>query len=386
MKVHLWVPELVEHEGGIQSYSCAILDALVDLLGEEQVSVLSRIDRRATLGRHPAYAAIAKASGDLPPRLQAGGFAVQAVRAALATRPRLIWTTHLNFAPVARWIGRMFQIPYVVTLHGIEAWGLVHPARVRALRSASLLLPVSRFTGDIVRSEQGIAAERFRVLPNCVDTERFRPGPKPRALLERYGITKGEPVALTVTRLGVDEPGKGLRVAFEAVRRARMRIPTLRYLLVGDGPEKDRVWAEARSAGIADCLVMAGRVPGQELADHYRLCDVFMMPAQREGFGIVFIEAMSCGRPVIAGNRDGSRDALDDGRLGILADPEDAEALSGHLAAVIEGRAEHPLLYHAEALHAEVERLFGAAALRSRLMEVLGPFMLKPRMDANERE
>lgn len=87
-------------------------------------------------------------------------------------------------------------------------------------------------------------------------------------------------------------------------------------------------------------MTFAGRVPAEELADHYRLCDVFAMPSTGEGFGIVFLEAMACGKPVIGGTRDAAVDALRHGELGVLVDPEDPVQLRDALIAVLVGEAE----------------------------------------------
>ena len=75
----------------------------------------------------------------------------------------------------------------------------------------------------------------------------------------------------------------------------------------------------------APLCALLGRLHGQELLDYYRLADVFVMPSTGEGFGIVFLEASATGLPVIAGNRDGSVDALAEGRIGTLVDPDDVD-------------------------------------------------------------
>src|SRR5262249_38877932 len=72
-----------------------------------------------------------------------------------------------------------------------------------------------------------------------------------------------------------------------------------------------------------------------ELAEHYRLADVFIMPSVKEGFGIVFLEAAACGVPVIGGNEDGSWDALREGRLGRAIDPDNEQDLVGAVLAAL---------------------------------------------------
>ena len=74
-------------------------------------------------------------------------------------------------------------------------------------------------------------------------------------------------------------------------------------------------------------FILAGYVPESELTDHYLLADVFVLPSKKEGFGIVFIEALACRLPVIAGNKDGSADALKQGELGMLINPKEIKQI-----------------------------------------------------------
>ena len=99
------------------------------------------------------------------------------------------------------------------------------------------------------------------------------------------------------------------------------------YLVVGEGHDRDRLEALARAVGVEDAVLFAGRVKPDELADFYRLADLFVMPSTQEGFGIVFLEAAASGVRAVGGNADGSVDALADGALGTVVDPGDRAAL-----------------------------------------------------------
>jgi phosphatidylinositol alpha-1,6-mannosyltransferase len=98
-------------------------------------------------------------------------------------------------------------------------------------------------------------------------------------------------------------------------------------VIVGDGDDRPRLEALARERGLAGRVHFAGQVSDSELPDYYRLADVFVMPSTKEGFGIVFLEAAASGLPVIGGDRDGSADALADGAIGAMVDPDDDAAL-----------------------------------------------------------
>ena len=119
--------------------------------------------------------------------------------------------------------------------------------------------------------------------------------------------------------------------------------------------------ALAGSLGVADRLVLPGFVADADLPALYRAADLFVMPSRKEGFGIVFLEAMACGTPVVAGNADGSADAVCDGELGAMVDPGDPIALT---TAIAEALSDPP--DPAEVRRKVVER-FGTAAFRRRL-------------------
>jgi glycosyltransferase involved in cell wall biosynthesis len=130
-----------------------------------------------------------------------------------------------------------------------------------------------------------------------------------------------------------------------------------------------RADALAKVLGVERSVTLAGFIPDEELADHYRLADVFAMPSTGEGFGIVFLEAMSCGTPVVAGNRDGSVDALADGALGVLIEPESVDAIVAGIKRIL--KCDGPARwFDRNALHDEVIRRFGRTPFRGRLREL----------------
>jgi glycosyltransferase involved in cell wall biosynthesis len=106
-------------------------------------------------------------------------------------------------------------------------------------------------------------------------------------------------------------------------------------MIIGEGTDRPRLEAKVKALNLSDCVIFAGRVPESELVSYYNLADVYAMPSRGEGFGIVLIEAAACGIPVIGGDKDGSREALLDGRLGRLVDPSDTKQLFDEIAAAL---------------------------------------------------
>jgi glycosyltransferase involved in cell wall biosynthesis len=142
---------------------------------------------------------------------------------------------------------------------------------------------------------------------------------------------------LTLGRMPVQEKRKGHDEVLEVLPDLAEEVPDLTYLVCGDGADRARLEAKAERLDVADHTIFAGYIPEEEKVDHYRVADVFAMPGRTEGFGIVYLEAMACGVPVVASSADASREAVRDGKLGTVVDPDDPEDVkAGILAALRE--------------------------------------------------
>lgn len=215
--------------------------------------------------------------------------------------------------------------------HGIEVWKQFPAWKRYMLRRVDVFLPVSHYTSERMCSLNALAPERFRVINNCLDPfleKPLRQG-KSEKLLERYGFTNANSILLTVARMAATEHYKGYDKVIAVLPELVKEYPQLRYLLVGkyDDAEKKRLDDLISRLSLEENVVFAGMVSDAELADHFCLSDIFVMPSEKEGFGIVFIEAMFYGKPVIGGNTDGSVDALCHGEMGLLVNPARSEEL-----------------------------------------------------------
>lgn len=367
--IHLWVPGLFDFKGGIQVYSHFLLTALQSLLPQARIRVFSMHDRQVpemakTSGVH------FHTMGHVPPRLRTAAFAAQTLQAGLWDQPDLVITTHINFCPVAQILKRWIGVPYWGIAHGFEAWEIAKPSVQQALHHADLILAVSQYTRDRLCQAQGLGADRVGILPNTVDTERFQIQPKPQRLLDRYGLTADQPVVLTVNRLAAGEPFHSYDQILAALPAIRQAIPQVHYVIVGDGDDRPRLERELAQSGLADSVTVAGFIPDAELPDYYALCDVFAMPSKLEGFGIVYLEALACGKPVLAG-QDGARDALLGGALGTLVDPDDRGAIATHLIALLQGQYGNCQAVTPEARRQQVVDTFGQEAFQRTLASYL---------------
>ena len=187
-------------------------------------------------------------------------------------------------------------------------------------------------------------AEKISVFPNTLDPHFQLPTDfsKPAFLKERYGINENEQVIFTLTRLNSEEGYKGYDKVISILPQLVKSGVSFKYILAGkaDEAEKKRMQDLIAANGLQQYVIMPGFIADEEVTAHYLLADVFVMPSKGEGFGIVYLEAMACGLPVIAGNKDGSTEALQFGELGTLIDPDSEEQLQEAIIHVLQQKKE----------------------------------------------
>ena len=279
----------------------------------------------------------------------------------------------------------LLGIPFVAIGHGIEVWDLKQGTVWRALRAATAIAAVSTFTRDKMSSALQLPKDAIAILPNTFDPEEFYPDTrKPHFLLARYGLRPNQPVILTISRLASAERYKGYDQILRALAKVRERFPDVRYILGGRGPDRGRVESLVRELGLAENVILAGYVPDHELRSHYNLCDVFAMPSKGEGFGIVFLEAMACGKPVVAGNKDGSLDAVLNGQIGALVDPDSVDEIGLRLLQIL--AREHPqkLLFDPDALRRKAIEVYGYEQFVTQLQRILQPLTAKSEVPSSK--
>lgn len=220
----------------------------------------------------------------------------------------LVWCGHIGMAALADRVARLAGCPWWLQIHGIDAWAPCGRAGQNAIRSASLVTAVSRHTRRRFLAWAPASPDRVKVLPNVVDP-CYTPGRKSQELLQRYGAANCK-ILLTVGRIAKAESYKGHDRVIRLMPRLLERHTNLVYLIAGDGDGRPELEKLAAETGVEEQVRFAGNVTADELVDHYRTSDLFVMPSTGEGFGIVYLEAMACGIPAIGLDSDGSIDPL----------------------------------------------------------------------------
>ncbi|HNR72411.1 MAG TPA: glycosyltransferase family 4 protein [Verrucomicrobiota bacterium] len=371
LRILALVPDAFGSHGGISKFSRDLLSALCAYPDCAEVVVLPRLMPAAPgtlpakltwittgLGGKVRFTAAAMRCARRQPSAPLAGAAGR--NSQPSSGFDLVICGHINLLPAA-FLARRFvrrapgspnrgRCPLVLVMHGLDVWEPHRSVLVRSLaRRVDAFVSVSAFTWDRFVRWSHVAAARQFVLPNCVDLSGFRPGEKDPVLLQKYGLA-GRKVVMTLGRLFRERP-KGIDEVMELLPELAREAPRLAYLIAGDGPDRPRLADKARFLGLSvlDCadsqaaipsspepqVVFAGRVAESEKAAHYRLADAFVMPGYGEGFGIVYLEALACGIPVLASKLDASGEALRDGTMGLLVDPRNRDDLRRGLLQVL---------------------------------------------------
>ena len=216
--------------------------------------------------------------------------------------------------------------------HGIEIWGDLSIIQKSLLSIADRIIAVSNFTKTRIVENHKINMNKVVVCNNGLDPFVVIPSSfeKPIELLERYKIDINDSVLFTLSRLSSTEQYKGYDIVLEALSDVVKVKPNIKYLIGGKGDdiEIERVMSLIKKYQLENHVQLLGFIKEEELAQHFLLADTYIMPSKNEGFGLVFIEAAFYGLNVIAGNIDGSRDALLNGQLGFLVNPNESREIS----------------------------------------------------------
>ncbi len=227
---------------------------------------------------------------------------------------------------VAAEVSRLFRRPYVLTVHGSDVFeAFVEPETVRrrrrhrdfGLRRAHRVIGVSNSLRDgVVRL--GVPSSRTMVIPNGLDTAKFSPAPE--------GSTDN-----CVLYVGNLIERKGIDLLIEAFKRVAPKHPGFRLRLLGDGPAREHLREQTLRFGVADRVEFLPQRPNSEIPGAMAKARLFCLPSREEGFGVVLIEALASGVPVIGARTGGITDIVTSEKFGLLFEPGDAADLATKL-------------------------------------------------------
>jgi phosphatidyl-myo-inositol dimannoside synthase len=304
-----------------------------NLIGHDGISAVARLvvhacDRTTVLSLHePASltefaGATVHAAGGGRPR-----FAIATLRAAAAAGDAVVILNHVHLAASALALAAR-GARLVSILHGIEAWTPLRAIERAALRRSERLVAVSAFS----RARFYDQNPQFRT--RAVDVCHH--GIPPLAVVD--SAADRPPAALIVGRMQADERYKGHDALIDVWPAVLAAVPGARLRIVGDGDDRPRLEEKVRAMDLASHVVFLGGIDDEALQREYAKSTVFVMPSAREGFGLVYLEAMRAARACVA-CRGAASEIIDDGETGWLVEPDDRAQLTDRIIRTLGDRA-----------------------------------------------
>jgi phosphatidyl-myo-inositol dimannoside synthase len=309
-------------KGGIQRFNQTIIDACVQL--GIHCDVLSLNDSKTDQRENSHITAIGFAGNRRR-------FAFAAAGVLLRGRYDRVLIGHINLLILAAGILMLRPFrrpPTLLVAHGIEVWSGIDKARRHALARIDRILCVSHYTRSrILDQAPALRADRLVIFPNAladswgrITAPQTAPAPHARFIL-------------SVTRLERGDRYKGVASVIEAF--SMLADTSIQYFVVGRGDDLPFLQLLAERYGVKDRVHFMSGVGDSALISLYRQCEAFVLPSGKEGFGIVFLEAMFFGAPVIAAAEKGAVDVVRDGETGLSVPYGDTMAIKGAIERVL---------------------------------------------------
>ena len=270
--------------------------------------------------------------------------------------------------------GRRKTAPYVASIKGVIADELRNErGHVRALltiqaaferlavRRADVVVATSLYSRTQIVRAYGVPARKIVIVPELIDLQSWGEGSAPAATR-----AEGPPAILTVAHM---YPRKNLGVLMRAYAHLKAAGVPFQGWVVGDGPCRESWERLGRDLHLGAHVSFLGTISRQDLVDRYRRAAIFCLPSRQEGFGIVFLEAMACGTPVVAARVAAVPETVIDGETGLLVEPDDPEGLARGLGSLLSDPVRRDVMGRAGRRRAE---LYRADRVAERFLTTVG--------------
>jgi glycosyltransferase involved in cell wall biosynthesis len=326
-KVLLVLPETFNCAGGIQMFCRALCLAAGKWAQRNEASVDALVlnddmppDKSYVNGGFASYVGAGKSKTK---------FIYRYLRQTLASNYLWIIFGHVSLSPLALFTKSLNSKAKIgVVAHGVEVWKPLPRAQRKALHQVDLILAVSDYTKGELIKYNALPSEKISIFPNTLDPHWNSTPPVTK-------LESSPPVILSVTRLNKEDRYKGIDSVIRSLPVVVQEIGPVEYRVVGQGDDVPRLRALAAGLGVARYVNFMGGISDAELRSQYGRCSLFVMPSKKEGFGIVFLEAMAYGKPVIGGAHGGTPSVVKDGETGLLLDNADIAGIANSISQLL---------------------------------------------------
>lgn len=314
-------------KGGISRYNRYQIRALNELYGPKQVRVLSLAGPEPNSFEEPIDVYWHGNSSFFISKIL---LVWQMCMAIIFSRVDVIHVAHVNLSGIAVMLGKLFGKKVLLNVYGLEVWSGLSWDATFGLRKCQKIISDCHNTADYLKRHHRALPE-IEVIWDCVDLEKFRETKSKEAeLVTRYNLPdrKLNFIVLTLGRMNPGTDYKGYSRLMDVIHQVVPQIPNIALVYAGAGSLVEVLTEKAKRLGLTERVCFTGPVREQDLPGIYSYAHVFSLVTQSgknmgEGIPLTPLEAMACGKPILVGNQDGSREAVFDDQNGFVIDPLD---------------------------------------------------------------
>ncbi len=335
MNILVLLTDLFDKVGGIQTLNRFLVRAFSEIAEENnyRVTLLVLNDHKKTNNSshyinssHVRY-------------LSFNGSRFQFITSVLyyAFNASVIFIGHINFSPLVIALKLInLRTKILQLIYGIEVSKKFPFLHSVGIRQVDKILSISVDTKDKMLTLNRINKNQFEILPCTLDP--FYGEGVTLKTREELLLPKGKMV-LTVSRLEASEKYKNVELIIEAMPNILKEVPDAFYVIVGEGTDRHRLEAIANNKAPNEKIIFKGSLSASDLDSYYNSCDIFVLPSTGEGFGIVFLEAMYHSKSCIGARTGGVPEVIEDGKTGILCEPNDVKSLSESIIRLLKDKS-----------------------------------------------
>lgn len=227
---------------------------------------------------------------------------------------------------------KILKKPLIINLVGDDIYDPIIPVHdnqwryySKMLKKCSATVAACTFVKNLVKEKTG--SEDIQIIPYGVDTNKFKrlEGFDTSRIMKKYNIGNNDKVVIAVQRL---DPRKKVEILIHAAKKVINKVPNTKFLIVGDGPERARLEKLTKELHLIQNVIFTGKISEDALLRCYSIADIFSIHTLHEGFGIVYIEAMSMSLPIVTTYAHGNEDIIENGKNGFMVEPNNSDKLA----------------------------------------------------------
>ncbi|PWU00011.1 MAG: hypothetical protein C5B52_09570 [Bacteroidetes bacterium] len=318
-------------KGGISRYNRYQIQALRELFGEENIKVISLLgpDANSFEDQFDTYW-----HGNGTSKKDKISMVWQAFKLALKWKPGIIFLGHVNLSGMGWLISKISGSKTILNVYGLEIWSKMSADASMGLKNVGLIISDCRNTADYLVKNNLRKENSITVVWDCIDTNKFKPGTNFQSdFLLKYNIPDPSKhfIILTLGRLSKpDAFYKGYDRLIKVFSKLSPNYPNARLVIAGRGNYKEDLLKLIAELRLEDKVSFTNSIDEADLATVYQTCSIFSLITEAgkdkgEGIPLTPLEAMACGKPILVGNQDGSREAIFEEQNGYSMDPGNLE-------------------------------------------------------------